>query len=233
MRTLFLDLASHAGFLACLTTKEVLVSRDIDHRIGDHELVPLIKGLLQEAQWNYDDVTHIACVVGPGGFTSLRVAVAYVNAFAWGLKIPVAGVHLSDLYAARPSPPSPLPAGRGEKGERAFLWLHSTKKHSITPSGLRGAGELFIRGFGIFAEKWPEAVCVSIEDLVGAPRSRGAPLHGDVHWTGELIPEHASILTEHGFQQMEIAPLIDVLPQLLADQKFSTQSLVPWYGRGW
>ena len=227
MRTLFLDLASHHGLLACVTTSSVLASRTIDHRIGDHELVPLIKGLLNDADWGYPDLTQVACVVGPGGFTSLRVAVAYANALVWGLKIPVAGVHLSDLYQAR--------VGAQHRGAVPLLWLHSTKKHSTTPSGLRGAGELFVRGFGTFEKEFPEAACVTVEDLVGA--RHGVPLH-NAHYVGEIIPEHESILTKHGFQQVETTPLIDVLPSFLSQQNFSVGAyghtpLQPWYGRGW
>ena len=35
----------------------------------------------------------IICVIGPGGFTSLRIGIATCNAMAWALDIPIIGVN--------------------------------------------------------------------------------------------------------------------------------------------
>jgi hypothetical protein len=182
MRALFLDLASHPstssgqaqGLLACVTGERVTALEAVDHRVGDHELIPLFERVLSTASWGSKDLTHVACVIGPGGFTSLRVAVAFANTLAHELTIPAAGIHLSDLYAARITPHPPLGCARGnlshppsplrsfgragwerEQGEASFLWLHSTKKY-----------ELFVRGFGEFVKFWPEATHVSVEGFL-------------------------------------------------------------------
>ena len=120
---------------------QVLIMRNLDHRISDADLIPLVEDVFKEAAWTYKDLTHLACVTGPGGFTSLRVGVAFANTLASQLHILMAGVHLSDLYASR------------AKGD--FLWLHSTKKH-----------EIFIRGFGALATVAPEARCEKIEEIL-------------------------------------------------------------------
>lgn len=60
---------------------------------------------------------RIAATTGPGGFMSQRVGLSIANALSWSLKIPIAGIHLSDLYAAR-------------VGE-AVTWIHSTKKELL------------------------------------------------------------------------------------------------------
>ena len=194
----------------------------------------------------YPDLTGIACVVGPGWFTSLRVAVAFANTLAWSVpsalrpsprarasepragpngKIKSAGVHLSDLYGARfPSPPQPPPpdppsprlrwaGGRG--GSAPLLWLHSTKKN-----------ELFIRGFGSCAQIFPEAVCITVDDF----RSK---IQSGTFWTGELIPEHQKIAQEMQMKPMEIEPLEEILPAFVQSLSFKSQTLLPWYGRGW
>ena len=101
VHTFFLDLASHSGSLICVDDDRVVASVTIDHRVDDAALVPHAEGVLSAAKWNYTDLTQIACVVGPGGFTSLRVAVALSNTLSHELKIPLCGVHLSELYAAR------------------------------------------------------------------------------------------------------------------------------------
>ena len=134
MHYLFLDLASHDGLLACCDDESVIASKSIDHRIGDQELLPLFEDILRETGWIPAELTHVACVVGPGGFMSLRVVVGFANTLIHQLKISGTGIHLSDLLQARAS-------------DQDFVWLHSTKKQ-----------ELCVRGFGSFAALWPEAV---------------------------------------------------------------------------
>ena len=98
---LFIDLASNHGTLACVAEDRTVALHSIDHRIGDHELIPVLEALLKKAKWQYTDLTHIACVTGPGGFTSLRSGVTLANTLSDQLQIPLCGIHLSDVYAAR------------------------------------------------------------------------------------------------------------------------------------
>ena len=200
MRTLFLDLASHSGLLACVTDNTVIASEPVDHRISDHELMPLLEGILRRAKWSFQDLTHVACVTGPGGFTSLRVAVALANTLVHQLKIPGTGVHLSDLKKAQCS-------------ENDILWLHSTKKH-----------ELFIRGFGIHAKQWSEAMHIML-DVAEKGLPKGA------QWVGELIPEHEKSLSEKGLIPAKMKTLEEVLPVFLKSSVYSSKRLEPWYGR--
>jgi tRNA threonylcarbamoyladenosine biosynthesis protein TsaB len=199
---LFLDLASHSGLIACVDDRSVVAQTLIDHRIDDAQLVVLVEKTLADAGWAYPDLTQLACVVGPGGFTSLRVGVAAINALSYALQIPACGIHVSDLYAARGS-------------TKDFIWLHSTKKQ-----------ELFVRGFGEMAKKFPEAVCMKLDDLV-------ADLPEGVTWTGELIPEHRERFMKRLAVELEGAPLSSILPDFLAKQSYTRETLIPWYGRGW
>lgn len=208
MRILFLNLASHQGCLACVADDRVVAFDSIDHRIDDARLIPHVEDVLLKAQWSYKDLTHIACVVGPGGFTSLRVAVALTNALSHELTIPSCGVHLSEIYESR--------IMNHESGERrSTLWLHSTKKH-----------ELFIRGFGTLAQTFPEPVCITVDDLRKI-------ITKDIQWMGELIPEHQAVIAEAGAEPAPLLTVDHVLPALLRSQNFQSQTLLPWYGRGW
>lgn len=120
VHTLFLDTASHTGSLACLGPDATVVFREIPGRLSDDALLPTIDALLAEAGWTYAALHRILVATGPGGFTSVRVGVAAMNALAYGLNIPIAGVHVSALYAARLSPePSDV------------WWLHSTRKTHV------------------------------------------------------------------------------------------------------
>lgn len=209
VRSLFIDLASHDGLLACVDEKSVLASQAVDRRIGDHELLPLFERVVQAAGWKPTDLTQIACVVGPGGFMSLRVAAAFANTLMHELKIPGGGLHLSDVYAARARN-----TDRGQGPSETFLWMHSTKKH-----------ELFIRGFGELKGLWPQAAHVRVEDCL-----KDVP--AGASWVGELLPEHEALFGEK-LQRRSLRPLVDILPGFLREQTFAERFLEPWYGRGY
>ncbi len=214
MRCLFIDLASHDALLACVTERRVSSSRSVHSRIGDHELIPLVESLLSEAGWRYEDVTHVACVIGPGGFTSLRVALAFANVLADQLGIPLAGIHLSDLYRVR--------VGDRDRKEEVY-WLHSTKRD-----------QLFICG-----GKWKEPTLIDIHSLSPIPQYSNphspvfqspTPNPYPILWMGELIPEHRAKI---GTDPVQLTSLTEILPAFLAAQTYSKKSLQPWYGRGW
>jgi tRNA A37 threonylcarbamoyladenosine modification protein TsaB len=161
MRILFLDLASHSSSpaegasIACATDIETAAIKFVDHRIGDDGLMPMLDEVLAEAAWTEKDLTNIACIVGPGGFTSLRMAVTLANTYGDQLRIPIAGIHLSDLYKHR-------------SVNEDFIWMHATKKT-----------HLFVRGFGSYASLWNEPTLLSIEELVRI-YPEGAPYAGEL-----------------------------------------------------
>ncbi len=209
MPILFIDLASHSTLshegacIACVDDTHTKAIHFIDERISDDGLMPALDHTLASAAWSYEDLTHIACVTGPGGFTSLRMAVSLANVLSDQLHIPLAGVHLSDVYRAR--------AG----SDAGLLWLHSTKRTHV-----------FARTFGIDASQWDEATLVTLEELQSSGLKPNA-------WTGELIPEHRAVVEPLGWKEMKITSITDALPQLLQGQEYKKQILVPWYGRGW
>lgn len=217
MRVLFIDIASHLGAIACVTDDRTVAIEPIDHRIDDASLMPVMEATLKRAGWDFKDLTHIACVVGPGGFTSLRMGVTLANTFADQLKIPAAGIHMSDLYIARINQESGIMNhGTTEMHNskfiihHSFLWLHSTKKT-----------QLFIRESG----KEPEMISID------ALKTTNYTL--PTHWAGELIPEHRAIVDQLGMQPAALKPLEEILPAFLSKHSYSSDLLLPWYGRGW
>lgn len=119
MRTLSVDLPSHEGHVACVDGDAVRSIRVIG-RTNETELIPLLEEVLKEAEWSKTDIERIACDLGPGGFTSVRNGVAFSNALADGLSVPLGGYHGSAFALAR----SP-----------ADLWLHSTKAEAFFALG--------------------------------------------------------------------------------------------------
>lgn len=141
MHCLYFNIASHDKSIAIIKDDQIVALHRTDDRITDTDLIPLVEQLLQEAGLTYKDLTHLACIKGPGGFTSLRIAAAYANTLVDQLQIPVAGIHLSDLLQAQSAEPD-------------FIWLHATKRQAV-----------FVRGFGENANIWPEPILVSLDEL--------------------------------------------------------------------
>ncbi|MDB4979131.1 MAG: hypothetical protein JWM56_1317 [Candidatus Peribacteria bacterium] len=209
MNTLFLNLASHQSLIACVHTGQVVSRAELHPRMTDLDLMQAFEAVVTQAGWKHADVNRIACVLGLGGFTSLRVACAFTNALSFALGIPSAGIHLSEVKLAQGSRGFKSPATRGA------WWLHSTKKDL-----------LFIRGFGKFTEIKPEPECISIADL-------GTYVHAGDAWTGELIPEHESLVQAKGMLKADEKLVQEILPQFLDMLTYESQTLLPWYGRGW
>ncbi len=210
-KILFLDLASHVGCVACVTDDRTVALVPVDHRISDAELPGLLTKALGEAGWTMKDLTRLACALGPGGFTSLRVGVAAINALAYALRISATGIHLSDLYRCRVTSDerrgTPQPATRNPQP----LWLHSTKKT-----------QLFLRDLS----SSDEPRLVTLEELP-------ALINGKKEWMGELIPEQRAVVDAAGLVPSSLRPLADVLPEFLRTCSYDSRILEPWYGRGW
>ena len=215
VRTLFLDTASKEPSLALCSKEETLAlkPRTLHRRVRGHvpqkdsTLIPTLEALLRDAGVTYEDLTHLACVIGPGGFTSLRIGVATANTLAYALGLPSVGVHLSDLWARRVQ----CVQKSVQKSVHTFLWLHSTRKT-----------QLFVRGYGSFEKQYPEPTLVELEE---AMKLKGP-------YVGELIEEHQRALTGcEPIDETSIVLLKDMLPKFLRDLPYKKQQLVPWYGR--
>jgi tRNA threonylcarbamoyl adenosine modification protein YeaZ len=202
VRILFLDTASAEANLALCDDEQTLTLQPLPKQ-GESRMLSTMETALKEVRWTFQNLTHLACTLGPGGFTSLRVGVTAMNALAFALKIPSTGIHLSDLWRERVN----LIADSCQLS--GFLWLHSTRRT-----------QLFVRGFGTSGEPWPEPTLIDLEE---ATKLQGK-------YVGELLEEHKQVLT--GCMPLkEIQPLETVLPTFLRNLQYEKQQLLPWYGR--
>ena len=76
------------------TSVEVVLSDgtyfyDADGRNASAALMPAVDGLLQKEKLRLSDLDFLACVVGPGSFTGIRIGVSAVRAFAYACRKPV------------------------------------------------------------------------------------------------------------------------------------------------
>lgn len=72
------------------------INNEITH---SEKLLPLIDKVLKGAGLNISDLNTLACVLGPGSFTGIRIGIATIKAFANILKVPVFGVSSLELLA--------------------------------------------------------------------------------------------------------------------------------------
>jgi tRNA threonylcarbamoyl adenosine modification protein YeaZ len=142
MLILFIDLASSAKSFALTDAKKTLSMLPINDQKQEEILMETIESMLKQIGKNLSDLTHIACVLGPGGFTSLRIAAAMANALSFALHIPSVGMRLADLYAA-------------QMETKDFIWIHTTRKT-----------HLFVQGFGIHKKIWTEPTLMKLDEVV-------------------------------------------------------------------
>lgn len=62
-------------------------------------LLSMITAMLEQSRMELSAISLIACAVGPGSFTGLRIGIAAAQGLAWGLDIPCAGVSSLEALA--------------------------------------------------------------------------------------------------------------------------------------
>ena len=76
--------------LALLDNKgEILELKNIEAKYKQSEK---LLSEIEKLKFKNKDLRGIMVVVGPGGFTSLRIGIATANAMAWSLNIPILGI---------------------------------------------------------------------------------------------------------------------------------------------
>jgi tRNA threonylcarbamoyladenosine biosynthesis protein TsaB len=94
---LFIDTSASDVTTVALVKEDgqVAVTKRVNRSFQQSEkLLPVIDITLHAGRLAKKDITGLAVVAGPGGFTSLRIGVATANALAYALAVPIAGLRL-------------------------------------------------------------------------------------------------------------------------------------------
>lgn len=97
---LAIDSATKKASVALMLDNKNIVTKSIDNEITHSEkLLPLIDELLKENNVKLNDIESLACNLGPGSFTGVRIGIATVKALAKVLNINVLGATSLNLLA--------------------------------------------------------------------------------------------------------------------------------------
>lgn len=98
MKILAISTSSNIASVAISNNDDCIKELNINNNKTHSEtLIPLIQELLNVTKINLSDINLIACDIGPGSFTGIRIGISSVKAIAESLNIPV--IDISSLEA--------------------------------------------------------------------------------------------------------------------------------------
>ena len=100
MIILAFDSTAKAASVAVSEDENLLALYTIDNGLTQSELLlPMAENILKSLKLSFDDVSLLACSVGPGSFTGVRIGAALVKGLAFGKNIPCVAVSTLDALA--------------------------------------------------------------------------------------------------------------------------------------
>lgn len=107
MRVLAIETSGANGGVAALADHELLLELPLNPtQRGAQSLAPALADLLRQVGWQPRDVQLVGVSVGPGSFTSLRVAVTTAKTFAYAVSAEILGIGTLETIAAQAEAPA-------------------------------------------------------------------------------------------------------------------------------
>ncbi len=94
-------------------------------------LMPMLEELLSESKNDWSELSKIACTIGPGSFTGLRVGLATARGLALALNCPCEGVSVFEAFAAEAKNNNREPFTVVMDAKREQVWLQSFDENSL------------------------------------------------------------------------------------------------------
>lgn len=198
MRILAIDTATAATSVAVVDAVGSLrcEAQVVDARRHAEVIAPLIRDVLADAALDASALDLVACGVGPGPFTGLRVGIATAIAIAEGRGIPVVGACSLDVIARRAVRDHPGPVNVLTRARRAELCWAAYDENAQRLAGplIRSENDLDIHGTAvgdagpIDVVMYPQAA--DLAELVAERLAAGEPLPASV-----ALPEEDATAT--------------------------------------
>ena len=123
MKILSIDTSSSICSVAILEdTKIIKEMHNFSEKEHSETLMPMIDELFKTTNLSLDSIGLIACSVGPGSFTGIRIGIATVKAFADAKNIPVVGVNSLEAMAY---------LGVVQKGDGEFVSILDARNDNV------------------------------------------------------------------------------------------------------
>ena len=123
MKILSIDTSSSICSVAILEdTKIIKEMHNFSEKEHSETLMPMIDELFKTSNLSLDNIGLIACSVGPGSFTGIRIGIATVKAFADAKNIPVVGVNSLEAMAY---------LGVSQKGDGEYVSILDARNDNV------------------------------------------------------------------------------------------------------
>ncbi len=122
------------------------ISSDRRH---DDDLLPAIDRLFRRLGLTPGDIARVGVSIGPGGFTSLRMAVAAAKMICEVTGAACVGVPSAEVVARRVEHGGPFAVALSSKGQTVFVTRFVAPDKPEGPGRLAGAGDLESLGVGL------------------------------------------------------------------------------------
>lgn len=180
MIILAFDSTAKAASVAVCDGEKLLAGYNIDNGLTQSELLlPMAENMLKSLGLSFGDVELLACAVGPGSFTGVRIGVALVKGIAFGRNIPCVSVSTLDELAENL---------RGLDG--IIVPCMDARRQQVYTATYKGAGKEL--------EKLTEDRAIPISELADELRGYDLPIYlsGDGYAVAKRGLEAAGIKVE-------------------------------------
>lgn len=125
MKILAIDTSSKICSVSILEDKNLIIEKNSnDEKTHSQKLLPLIKEVFDTVGITLEDINLIACCIGPGSFTGIRIGVSTIKAFADAKNIPVIGITSLESLAYNILTPGYIVSLIDAKNDNVYFSLH-------------------------------------------------------------------------------------------------------------
>lgn len=109
-------------------------------KAADEALWPALEALLKKASRRLADLEGLACVIGPGRFTAVRIGVAFTDALSRALGVPAVGLTRFEAFAPRLQGPGRAALVVPALREESYLQVWTGRGPSSPPLWVAAGG---------------------------------------------------------------------------------------------
>lgn len=186
MRVLAVDTALQRCSVVVMEDGRVLAERVAGMEKGHAEhLAPMAAAVLAEAACRVADLDRVGVVVGPGGFTGVRIALAFARGLAIGRSLPVIGVSSLAALAA---------AVEDAAGDAAIAAVIDARRGQLYAALFDSSGDELIAPFAASPEQVVENVATVAGDRPIAAVGSGVEIVATrTNWRRSAAPAQIDI----------------------------------------